>query len=76
MARAEAVLGICNAGLFSLQQRLEAIVMGAAETMAVDETTFDIAYRLSQERSNVGHEKLKQQPAGPLLQPKQEPTKQ
>lgn len=80
LARAEHTLGFYSSALdrLPLQARLEAILSGAMENpSAVDEATYSLAYALSrQSQANVGNEKLKQQPAGPMHQPKQEPKKQ
>jgi len=67
-----------NSDSLPLQPQLEAILQGAMENpAAVDEATYSIVYLLSQQpQANVDHEKLKQQPGGPLHQPKQEPQKQ
>lgn len=66
----------------SLNTWLEQILLAAMENpLGIEPNTYSLAYTLSeisskQQQANVDHEKLKQQPGGPLHQPKQEPTKQ
>lgn len=78
LAKAEDALGIRHAISVPFGYRMEMILTGAMENpSAVDEGTYSLAYRLLQrDTANVGHPDLKQQPGGPLHQPKPEPQKQ
>lgn len=78
LAKAENALGITHRAGLPLSYRMEMILSGAMENpAAVDDEVYSLAYVFSQQRqSNVEHEKLKQQPGGPLHEPKPEAQKQ
>lgn len=78
IAKAEASLGLSGAARLPFDDRLSAILHGAAENpAAVDAESYRLAFTLAQQdTANVANPQVKKQPGGPLHQPKQESQKQ